>query len=68
MPSRNTTETVLFAPEIVKNYHREKGLGRCTIKGDLFFLCLQVAGFPSRYVNWVREFITTPMYSVAGYF
>ena len=66
MPGRNITETVLLAPEIV-NYHREKGLGRRTIKGGLF-LCLQVVGNPSRYFNWVRECITTPMYSVAGYF
>ena len=34
----------------------------------VFFLCLKVVGFPSRYVNWVRECITTPKYSVAGYF
>ena len=26
---------------------------------------LNVVGVPSRYVNWVRECITTPMYSVA---
>ena len=58
---------ILLAPEIVKNYHKEKGQGKCTIKGG-FFLCLKVVGFPSRYVNWVRECITTPMYSVAGYF
>lgn len=85
IPSRSIYENVLLAQELVRDYHKEKGKARCTIKVDLmkaydyvsweFILqCLKCFGAPANYVNWVRECITNPQFSVAingtlvGYF
>lgn len=35
VPSKSIAENVLRAQEIEKNYYREKGHGRCTIRVDL---------------------------------
>jgi hypothetical protein len=69
----------------VKGYHKNKGKARCAIKVDLkkaydsvewnfILMCLLAVGCPARFVNWVRECITTPRFSIAlngslvGYF
>jgi hypothetical protein len=35
IPSRSISENVLLAQEIVRNYHKDKGKPRCTLKIDL---------------------------------
>ena len=35
IPSRSITENVLLVEEIVRNYHKDKGVPRCTLKIDL---------------------------------
>jgi len=76
IPNRSISENILLAQEILKDYHKDKGEARCTIKVDLMkaydslgwdfiLLCLTYLGAPSKYVKWVRECITTPRFSVA---
>ena len=69
----------------MKGYHKNKGKARFAIKVDLkkaydsvewnfILMCLLAVGCPARFVNWVRECITTPRFSIAlngslvGYF
>ena len=73
---RNIAENILLSQELVKNHHSSKGPAWCIIKADLkksynyvdwYFLlmCLQAAGFPSKYIAWIKECITTPKFSIA---
>jgi hypothetical protein len=75
IPSRSIAENVLLAQELVRNYHKDRGQPRCTLKIDLMkaydsvdweFLicCLQCFGFPTRFINWIRVCITSPRFSV----
>jgi hypothetical protein len=85
IPGRNIAENVLLAQEMVRNYHRKDGQPRCTMKIDLMkaydsvnwnFLihCLSCFGFPPKFVNWIKECITSPRFSISlngtliGYF
>jgi hypothetical protein len=85
IPGRNIVENVLLAQELVRNYHRKDGKPRCTMKIDLmkaynsvnwnfiihFLFCF---GFPLRFINWIKECITFPRFSISingtlvGYF
>jgi hypothetical protein len=82
---RNISENILLAQELVKGYHKDKGKAGCAIKVDLkkaydsvewsfILMSLLAVGCPPIYVNWVRECITTPRFSIslngslAGYF
>jgi hypothetical protein len=85
IPGRNIAENVLLAQELVRNYHRKDGKPRCTMKIDLmkaynsvnwdfiihFLFCF---GFPLRFVNWIKECLTSPRFSISingtlvGYF
>ena len=73
---RNISENVLLAHELVKGYHKNSGLGRCTIKADLrkaydsinwnfIIMCLIAAGCPVKFVMWIRECITNPRFSIS---
>jgi len=85
IPKRSIAENILLAQELVCNYHKEKGKARCTLKVDLmkacdslnwYYIlhCLACCGAPSSNIGWIREFITTPSFSIAlngslvGYF
>jgi hypothetical protein len=61
----------MLAQEVIWNYHKRDGKPRCTVKVYLmkaydsvswgFILhYLKCIGAPIRYVNWVRECITSP--------
>jgi hypothetical protein len=67
------------------NYHRKEGQPRCTMKIDLMkaydsvnwdFLIysLKCFGFPGKFINWIKECITSPWFSISingplvGYF
>jgi hypothetical protein len=75
IPSRSISENVLLAQEIVRNYHKDKGKPRCTLKIDLMkaydsvnweFLicCLHCFGFPKKFVSWIKECVTSPKFFV----
>jgi hypothetical protein len=85
IPNRSISENVLLAQEIVRNYHKETGKPRCAMKVDLmkaydsvnweFMIhCLHCFGFPTKFLNWIKECITSPRFSVClngtlvGYF
>jgi hypothetical protein len=76
IPGRSISENVLLAHELVRNYHRKGGQPRCTMKIDLMkaydsinweFILHSLAcfGFPVKFVNWIRECITSPRFSIA---
>jgi hypothetical protein len=76
IPKRSIVENILFAQEMVCDYHKEKGNPRCTLKVDLmkaydsvswdFILhCLICFGAPSKFVGWIKECISSPSYSSA---
>jgi hypothetical protein len=82
---RVISENILLAQELVKGYHKNKGKARCAIKVDLkkaydsvewnfILMSLLAVGCPANFVNWIRECITTPRFSIAlngslvGYF
>lgn len=73
---RSIAENIMLTQEVVKNSHRGDGKPRCTIKVDLMkaydsvswefiLLCLLCVGAPTRYVDRVRECITSPKSSIA---
>jgi hypothetical protein len=85
VPKRSIVENILLAQELVCNYHRTVGKARCTLKIDLMkaydslnwdyvLHCLGCVGAPIVYVNWVKECITSPRFTLAlngtlvGYF
>lgn len=76
IPGRSIAENVMLAQEVVKNYHREGGSPRCAMKVDLMkahdsvdcnfmFHCLLIVGAPEQFVDWIKECITTPKFSIA---
>jgi hypothetical protein len=75
IPSRSISENVLLAQEIVRNYHKDKGAPRCTLKIDLMkaydsvnwefmIYCLHCFGFPKKFLSWIRECVTSPRFSI----
>lgn len=82
---RSIVGNVLLMHELIRNYHRDVGPPRCAIKIDLMkaydsvdwdFLLdtMHAMAFPDLFVGWIRECITTPMFSImingslVGYF
>lgn len=73
---RRISDNILLAHELVKNYQR-KGLSpREVIKIDLrkafdavdwnFLInMLEVKGFPTQYIHWIRGCVTSPWFSVS---
>lgn len=72
---RSIQDNILLAHEIVRNYHREVGTPRCTLKIDLkkaydtvnwqaILITLKKMGFPELFVNWIGLCITSPKYSI----
>lgn len=69
-------ENMLLAQEVVRDYHKNGGKARCTLKVDLMkaydfvnsdftLFFLSCFGFPEVFVGWVCECITSPKFSVA---
>jgi len=76
IPGRGIAENILLAQEVVSDYHKEKGVARCTLKVDLMkaydsldweyvLHCLQCFGGPFKYIAWIRECITSPSFSIS---
>ena len=73
---RNISENILLAHEPVKHYNRKNGTARCAIKADLrkaydfldwtfILMCLLSAGFPPKFVHWIRVCIISPRFSIS---
>jgi hypothetical protein len=73
IPGRGIAENILLAQEVVSDYHKEKGVARCTLKVDLmkaydsldWEYVLQCFGGPFKYIAWIRECITSPSFSIS---
>lgn len=72
---RSIVDNVLLMQEVVRGYHRDSGSPRCSIKVDLMkaydsvdwgFLIdtLSAMGFPSIFIQWISQCISTAYYSV----
>ena len=70
------SDNILLCHELVRNYHRNGGVPRCALKVDLMkaydtvrwdFMIevLRMIGFPEKMVVWIRECMTTTMFSVS---
>lgn len=75
IPGRRISDNILLTQEFFKNYHRNKGAPRCAFKVDIkkaydsvnwdfLFEALSMFGFPDRMIEWIKECVTTPSYSV----
>jgi hypothetical protein len=75
IPSRSISENVMLAQEIVRDYHKNKGDPRCTLKIDLMkaydsvnweFMMhsLHCYGFPEKFLRWIEECITSHRFSI----
>lgn len=75
IPGRRISDNILLTQELFKNYHRQVGKPRCAVKVDIkkaydsvnwnFLLeVLHRFGFPNQMVQWIRECISTPCYSI----
>lgn len=71
---RRIMDNILLAQEIIKDYSRKGGRSRCTIKLNIkkkfdfvswnFILnILQHMRFPPIYISWIKECISTPVFS-----
>ena len=76
IPGRRIIDNILMAHELVRGYQKDKGQPRCAFKIDIrkaydtvdwtFLLrMLEGFGFHPVMINWIREMITTPSYSIA---
>lgn len=70
------TESIHTAQELLTQYNYKRVAPRCLLKIDLRkaydsinwdFLkgVLNVLAFPSRFIDWVMECVTTPLHSIA---
>ena len=75
IPGQNISNNIFLAQELFRNYHRVVTGAHCAIKVDLLkaydmvrwsFLIdlMRQMGFPSRFIEWIQECITTPKYSI----
>lgn len=75
IPGRRISDNILLTQELLRNYHRDKGVPRCAFKVDIkkaydsvnwdfLFEALYLFGFPERMIAWIRECVSTPSYSV----
>jgi hypothetical protein len=76
IPNRRIVENILFAQELVSDYHKSQGKPRCTLKVDLmkaydsidwkFVLHgLVCFGAPLKFIGWIQECITSPRFSIS---
>lgn len=75
IPSRSISENILLAQEIVRNYHKNKGTPRCTLKigrmkaydsvnWEFIIHYLHCFGFLVKFLSWIMECITSPRFSI----
>lgn len=75
IPGCRISDNILLTQELFRNYHRQIGTPRCAFKVDIkkaydsvnwdFLMeVLQMFGFPTRMIQWIKECVTTPSYSL----
>lgn len=75
LKGRKIIENILLLQEVVKDYGCKNGRPRCALKVDIrktfdsiswpFVLTvIEAMGFPSGFLLWIKECITTPSFSV----
>ncbi|KAL0292688.1 UNVERIFIED_CONTAM: hypothetical protein Sradi_6979200 [Sesamum radiatum] len=76
VPGRSIADNILLAQELLVGYNQVKLPQRCTIKVDIqkaydsvqwdFILeCLRVFRFPSQFISWIEQCITSAMFSIS---
>ncbi|XP_010436564.1 PREDICTED: uncharacterized protein LOC104720343 [Camelina sativa] len=76
LPDRLLTENVLLATELVNGYSRKnigpRGMLKVdlrkafdSLKWDFIIAAMQALHFPGRFINWIRQCISTPSFSVS---
>ncbi|KAL0285317.1 UNVERIFIED_CONTAM: hypothetical protein Sradi_7176800 [Sesamum radiatum] len=76
VPGRSIADNILLAQELLAGYNQVKLPNRCTIKVDIqkaydsvhwdFILeSLNIFNFPTRFISWVEQCMTTASFSVA---
>ena len=75
IPGKHIGDNILLATELIKGYSQKAVSPRCMIKVDLrkaydsiewsFLQCmLSELGFPSQFITWIMECVTTVSYSI----
>ena len=75
IPDRSISDNILLAQDLLRNYHRSNTQTRCTIKVDFLkafdtvnwaflFKVMQHLKFPSMFINWIKECICSPKFSL----
>nr|GFA60769.1 hypothetical protein [Tanacetum cinerariifolium] len=75
IPSRQISNNIMLSQELMRNYHRNRGLAKCAFKIDIekaydyvewVFLSssLKHFGFPELMVKWIMNYITTTSFTV----
>lgn len=75
IPGRKISDNVLLAQELLYGYNQNRLPPRCvmkidirkaydTVEWDFLFAALDLFGFPSRFIGWISECVTTASYSI----
>ena len=74
IPGKHIGDNILLATELIKGYSQKFLSPRCMIKVDLrkaydsiewsFLQCMLGVGFPSVFIKWVMDCVTTISYSI----
>ncbi|XP_026443893.1 uncharacterized protein LOC113344037 [Papaver somniferum] len=73
--SRSIQDNIMLAHELVRNYHRPKGVSRCALKVDLkkaydsvkseaVLEAMSKFGFPSQFITWVKLCISSAKFFI----
>ncbi|KAL0292188.1 UNVERIFIED_CONTAM: Retrovirus-related Pol polyprotein from type-2 retrotransposable element R2DM [Sesamum radiatum] len=76
VPGRSIADNILLAQELMAGYNQSRLPQRCTIKVDIqkaydsvhwdFVLeSLRIFNFPSRFISWIEQCLTTPTFSIS---
>lgn len=72
---RTISDNIFLMHELVRTYHRKGGKTRCVLKIDiikaydivrweLLFAMMVIMKFPTKYINWVKNYVTTATFSL----
>lgn len=72
---RRIIDNILLAQEVVKDYNQARGKPRCSLMLDIkkafdsvrwsfLLVVMEAMGCPPKFLNWITECITSPMFSV----
>ena len=75
VPGRTISDNILIAQDLLRNYHRSSSPSRCSVRVDFFkafytvdwqflFITLRELNFPQVFIDWIRECICSPKFSI----